>query len=321
LCDDAVVVHDTEEAGGPGTEPVGHRHPHPPADPHGRPRIGIVGAGRVGTALGLAFSRAGWPVAAVASRDPGRRARFAGLVPHAHAFASPGQLVDQVDIIFLCVPDDAIGAVASELRLFSGQALVHTSGALPAEQLAPARSAGTTVASFHPLLAVADPQRAVEDLRGATVALEGDEGLIPLLAALAEAVGAQPVRLPPGGKPAYHAAAMLAAGGLIGLLDGVAEVARGAGLDERGALAIYGPLMRQSLGNAELLGIGPALTGPLARGDAGTVAAHLDALRRLAPGALSLYRAVAEREIGLAQRQGELSPTAAGSLRALLDRV
>ncbi len=314
-----MAVHDTEEAGGPLTQPAGHRHPHHPPDPHGRPRIGIVGAGRVGTALGLAFSRAGWPVTAVATRDTERRARFVALVPAARAFASPPQLVDEVEVVFLCVPDDAIGAVAAELRLFSGQALVHTSGALPAELLAPARAAGSSIASFHPLLAVADPRRAVEDLRGATVALEGDEALIPMLATLAEAIGAQPVRIPPGGKLAYHAAAMLAAGGLIGLLDGLAEVARGAGLDERGALAIYGPLMRQSLTNAESLGIGPALTGPLARGDAGTVAAHLDALRRLAPGTLGLYRAVAEREIALAQREGELSGTAAGSLRALLD--
>ncbi|MBA2571011.1 MAG: DUF2520 domain-containing protein [Chloroflexi bacterium] len=312
-------MHDSDDAPGAAAEPGGHRHPHPPADPSGRPRIGIIGAGRVGTALGVALVRAGWPVVAVASRDPDRRARFAALVPTAHAFASPSGLLDEVDVVLVCVPDDVIGAVAAEVRLYSGQAIVHTSGALAAEILSPARAAGTSIGSFHPLVAVADPERAVADMRGATVALEGDPDLLPLLADMAEAIGAQPVRLPPGGKPAYHAAAMLAAGGFIGLLDGIAEVARGAGLDEAGSLAVYGPLIRQSLANAEALGIAAALTGPFARGDRGTVVAHLDALQRLAPGALPLYRTVAEREIALAQRRGELSAEAAGSLRGLLD--
>ncbi len=334
MCDDSGAVHDRDTAPGSAHDsapqppapdghqrphaPGGHHHPHPPADPTGRPRIGIIGAGRVGTALGVAFSRAGWPVRAVSSRDAGRRERFTGLVPAAGAHELPGAVLDEVDLVFLCVPDDAITRVAGELRLYGGQAIVHTSGALPASVLEPARAAGTSAGSFHPLVAVADTERAVSDLHGATVALEGDEALLPLLAELAEAVGAQPVRLPPGGKAGYHAAAVLAAGGFIGLLDAIAEVARGAGLDEAGALAVYGPLIRQSLANAESLGIGAALTGPLARGDRGTVAAHLDAMRRLAPGALELYVAVAHREIALAEGRGVLPLDRARRLRELL---
>jgi len=127
------------------------------------------------------------------------------------------------------------------------------------------------------------------------------------------------VRLPPAGKAAYHAAAVLAAGGFVGLLDGIAEVARGAGLDEAGALAIYAPLIRQSLANAERLGIDVALTGPFVRGDGGTVRAHLAALGRLAPGALELYRAVARRELAMATRRGALDEAAAEPMRRLLD--
>jgi predicted short-subunit dehydrogenase-like oxidoreductase (DUF2520 family) len=272
----------------------------------------------VGTALGVAFSRAGWPVAAVASRDEGRRDRFTSLIPTASAHESPDRLLDLVDVIFLCVPDDAVAGVAGQLRLYGGQAIVHTSGALPASVLEPGRAAGTSAASFHPLVAFAEVERAVADLHGATVALEGDEVLLTMLSELVEAIGAQPVRLPPGGKAGYHAAAVLAAGGFIGLLDAIAEVARGAGLDEDGALAIYGPLIRQSLANAESLGISAALTGPLARGDRGTVAAHLDALRRLAPGALGLYVAVAQREIALAETRGDLPAERARELRQLL---
>ena len=114
------------------------------------------------------------------------------------------------------------------------------------------------------------------------------------------------MRLPPGGKPAYHAAAVLAAGGFVGLLDAIAEVARGAGLDEAGALAIYGPLIRGSLANAERLGVEAALTGPFVRGDEGTVRGHLGALARLAPGALPVYRALARRELAMAVHRGAL---------------
>jgi predicted short-subunit dehydrogenase-like oxidoreductase (DUF2520 family) len=139
-----------------------------------------------------------------------------------------------------------------------------------------------------------------------------------LLARLAGDIGAQPVQLPPSGKQAYHAAAVLAAGGFVGLLDGIAEVARGAGLDESGALAIYAPLIRQSLANAETVGIERALTGPFVRGDEGTVRGHLAALARLAPGALELYRAVARRELAMAVHRGELEDETAAPLWRLL---
>jgi len=302
-----------DPAGAPG-----HRHPHPPDDPGGRPRIGFVGAGRVGCALGVAFARAGWPVVAVASRDATRRERFISLVPGAHEVPGASAIADEADLIFLTVPDDALADVASRLRLYAGQAAVHTSGALGSDVLEPSRAAGTAIGSFHPLVAFAEQEAALAALNGSTVAVEGSEDLVAVLADLATDIGAQPVRLPPTGKQAYHAAAVLAAGGFVGLLDGIAEVARGAGLDEAGALAIYGPLIRQSLANAERLGIESALTGPFVRGDEGTIRAHLRALSRLAPGALELYRVVARRELELAIRRGELDDARAASLRRLL---
>jgi predicted short-subunit dehydrogenase-like oxidoreductase (DUF2520 family) len=297
----------------------GHRHPHPPGDPGGRPRIGFVGAGRVGCALGVAFSRADWPVVAVATRDSAREARFLRLVPSAHAVPSAAAIADDVDLVFVTVPDDAIADVAASLRLYAGQAAVHTSGALDARVLEPARAAGTQVGSFHPMVAFADQEAAVAALSDATIAVEGDDELVALLGQLASDIGAQPVRLPPTGKAAYHAAAVLAGGGVIGLLDGVAEVARGAGLDEAGALAIYLPLIRQALANAERMGIANALTGPFVRGDVGTVRDHLAAMSRLSPGALDLYRATARRELALAVGRGELDEARAEPLRHLLE--
>jgi predicted short-subunit dehydrogenase-like oxidoreductase (DUF2520 family) len=301
----------------PGT--AGHTHDSEHEDDEGRPRIAFIGAGRVGAALAVAFARAGWQVTAAASRDPRRRARFSELVPGARTFADAPAVLDEADLIFLTVPDDAIASVADGLHLYSGQALVHTSGALPANVLAPAMAAGTNVAGFHPLVAFADHERSLASLRGATVALEGDAALLPLLAEMAESIGARPVLLPEGGKQAYHAAAMMAAGGLVGLLDAIVEVARAADLDEQQALKVYLPLARQTLDNAERLGVAAALTGPFLRGDVGTVRGHLEVLREHAPEALPLYVAVARRELAMTGRRGELDEQQMSELARLLD--
>jgi len=188
-------------------------------------------------------------------------------------------------------------------------------------KLGPAMAAGTELASFHPLVAFADPDAAVEALHGATIAIEGDAPLVRLLGELAEACGAQPVRLPVEGKAAYHAAAVLSAGGFVALLDAIAELGRGAGLDEAGSLAIYAPLIRQSLANAERFGIDTALTGPIVRGDIGTLRAHLGAMAALAPGATGLYVAAARREILLAVARGSLGADPAAEMSSLLERA
>ncbi len=284
--------------------PEGRAHPHARGDddPDAPPRLGIIGAGHVGLVLGRAFTAAGWPVVAVASRDPGRRARFQAAVPGARAYPEAAPVLDDVEIAFLTVPDDAIATVAAGLRLYAGQGLVHTSGLVPAAVLAPALAAGTLAASFHPLVAFAREDEALAALQGATVALEGDEPLVSMLADLAAAIGAQPVRVPAGAKAAYHAAAVMAAGAEIALLDAIVSLGRGAGLDEAASLAIYLPLVRQALSGAETLG----------------VSAHLEALARLAPDTLDLYRATAERETAMALADGRLTAEQAATLRAAL---
>jgi len=303
---------------GDETHPSDHAHPHEHSAPGEPPVIGIVGAGAVGTALGVALSRAGWPIHAVASRDARRRDRFRSLVDVPRVFVDPEPILDEVELIVLAVPDDAVAPLAGSLRMYSGQAMIHTSGALGAEVLAPAMAAGTQIGAFHPLVAFADTERAVAALHGATVAIEGDDQLAALLADMAEAIGATPVRLAAGSKSAYHAAAVLAAGGLVALLDAIAELGRVAGLDEAGALSIYGPLIEGTLGNARVLGIRSALTGPMTRGDIGTLRAHLWTLQTHAPDVLDLYVAAAVREVALAEARGALAPEDATKMREVL---
>ncbi len=295
-----------------------HAHPHAHSSPGERPVTGIVGAGAVGLALGVALDRAGWPVGAVASRDPGRRERFRAHVRSARAFAEAEALVDDVELVILSGPDDVVGTLAARLRLYAGQAIVHTSGLLGADVLAPCLSAGSQAGAFHPLVAFADLDRALASLPGATIAIEGDDDLAAHLGEMAEAIGGSPVRLAPGSKAAYHAAAVLSAGGVTALLDTIREVATVMGLDEGGALRIYLPLLEQTVANARVLGISAALTGPATRGDAGTVAAHLAALEAGAPSALPVYRALLERSVSIAETRGALAPDASERLRAAL---
>ncbi len=295
-----------------------HSHPHTHSGPGERPVTGIVGAGPVGLALGVALARAGWPVEAVASRDAGRRARFRAHLPGVRAFAEAAALVDDVELVILAVPDDAVGPLASSLHLFAGQAIIHTSGLLGAEVLEPALAAGSQAGAFHPLVAFADLDRALDSIHGATIAIECDVDMLAHMADMAEAIGGVPVRLPPGTKAAYHAAAVLAAGGITALLDVIREIAAVVGLDEAGALRIYRPLLEQTVANAAALGIAGALTGPALRGDAGTLLAHTAALAASAPGALPAYRALVERDIDMAQRRGVLAPETAARLRTVL---
>lgn len=308
--------HDPRPAAEPIADPVPEAIPDPITAT--RPRLGFVGAGHVGTALGVAFRRAGWPVAGAASRSPERRDAFERLVPETVAVADPRELLDLVDVLFVTVPDDAIAGVAAGLRLYSGQGIVHTSGLLPSTVLDPALAAGSAAASFHPLVAFADLDRAVAALAGAAVVLEGDEQLVAVLAELAEAIEARPIRVETSGKAAYHVAATLAAGGLVGLLDAVVAAAHDAGLEPAEALTVYGPLSRQTLANVQALGLEHALTGPVGRGDAGTVEAHLAVVRRLAPAALDVYRALGRAQLAVAERRGGLAPDAVARLRALL---
>ena len=287
-----------------------HLEPHPhDRGAEGAPTVGVVGAGAVGTALGVAISRAGWPVRAVSSRDRAKLDRFAGLVPTARPFPDPVAVVDEVELVILAVPDDAVASVAERLRLYAGQAMVHTSGLLDAQVLHPALAAGSHIGAFHPLVSfTSDVERSVAGLRGATAALEGDDTLVELLADLAERLGLVPVRLPAGSKPAYHAAAVLASGGLVALLDAIASLAATAGIAEDGALGIYGRLLEQTLANARAGGIDEALTGPVVRGDIGTLESHVAALRAHAPAVLDLYLALARRELQIAERRGALTP-------------
>jgi predicted short-subunit dehydrogenase-like oxidoreductase (DUF2520 family) len=189
--------------------------------------------------------------------------------------------VREAAIVLLAVPDGAIAPVAAEIAgegaIQSRHAVLHLSGLLDRRVLAPLALTGAALGSYHPLQTVSDPASAPERLRGAYAGIEGDDRALDAGRELAVALGMTAVAIPPEAKPAYHAGAAIAANYTVVLAAVAERLATSAGVSSDVARRLYLPLIRGALAN---LDIGPAaaLTGPVRRGDAETVAAHLKAL-------------------------------------------
>lgn len=261
--------------------------------------LAIIGAGRLGRALALAAARAGYPIAAAASRSPASAAALcaeAGGVPCATA-AEAARLAP---VAVLAVPDGAIAAVAAAVPWQPGQVVLHTSGALDSSVLAPARAAGAAAGSLHPLQTLVRPQDGPALLRGATFALEGDPAAVAAGHALAEALGGRPLVLAPGAKALYHAAAVCASNYVVAVAAMAERLWAAAGLPPSAAMPALLPLLQGAVANLGALGVRGALTGPIARGDTATVARHLAALAEKEPDLLPAYRALGREALRLA---------------------
>jgi predicted short-subunit dehydrogenase-like oxidoreductase (DUF2520 family) len=266
-----------------------------------RPRLGFVGNGRVGKGLSLALSRAGYEISGVAGRGEGQK------------------IVDASEVIFLTVPDDALHSVCKELEWEESKAAIHCSGAAELSVLAHAAEQGAQTGGFHPLQMFADPQVAARGIKGCAIAVEAEEPLAGTLLHMIDALGARPLRVPPGARAAYHAGAHYAAAFVAALLaEGVAIWSR-LGIAQDDALAALLPLLRGSTEAIAHSGPARAMAGSIARGDVETVERHLDALGALDPQMRDFYRRLALRTLPLALAAGKLDAARAARLRELLE--
>lgn len=267
----------------------------------GRPRRhAVIGYGRLARALVPALRSAGEEVVV------GRRAPAGGELGVVEAVCA-------ADWVWLTVPDDHIAVTAAALPWRAGQLALHCSGATPLAALAPAPAA----AGFHPLKLLAGDA----GLAGVHVGIEADAAHRPALHALAQGLGLVPLALPaPMAAPAraaYHAAANLAASGVLAVLAEAQSLWVAAGLAEGDALPALTPLTHGALQTARVRGLPGAVSGPVARGDAGVLARHLDALAAAGLEA-DLLLALARRQLVLAERAGRLSATQVTALRECL---
>jgi predicted short-subunit dehydrogenase-like oxidoreductase (DUF2520 family) len=253
------------------------------------------------------LSRAGHRIVAASGRN-GSGARVERWLPGVPV-VSGAEATEAADVVILGVPDDVIEAVSAELAktgaFRAGQSVVHLSGATSLDALEMARLAGATVLSLHPLQTVPDVDAAIARLPGAAMAITAhDEVGYALGERLATDSGGRPFRLPDERKPLYHAAAVFCSNYLVAV-EGLAErLFRAAGLDD--PVDLFAPLARATLDNVLEDGPAAALTGPAARGDAGTVRRNLDALRAHAPDAVQAYIALARVALDLAEHAGTL---------------
>jgi len=258
----------------------------------------VIGFGRLASALVPALRAAGEEVI-VGRRSDGELA--------------VADAVRQADWVWLTVPDDVIAATAAALPWRAGQLALHCSGATPLTALAAAPAA----AGFHPLKLLAGDT----GLAGVHVGIEADDMHRVPLQDLARRLGLLPLALPSPmsaqARAAYHAAANLAASGVLAVLAEAGALWSAAGLPADAALPALLPLTRGALDTAAARGLAGAVSGPIARGDAGVLARHLDALAA-AGLADDLLLALGRRQLALAEAAGRLDSAQAAALRALL---
>ena len=268
----------------------------PRARPKSKPTIAIVGPGKLGSALALALSAAGYSIAEVVFRPRGasqRRARLLARRVRAQAVSvSSARLASE--IIWLCVPDRSIAAAARVLAKcgtsWKGKIAFHSSGALGSDQLHSLRELGASVASVHPFMTFV--RGSPPKLSGVLFAVEGERPAVHIARRIVKKLGGEAFNIDPRNKNLYHAWGSFTSPLLVALLAQAEKVAQAAGVSPSSARSKMLLILRQTLENYSQHGAAVAFTGPMIRGDAATIRGHLQALARM-PVARDVYSVLA----------------------------
>lgn len=288
--------------------------PSPPSDAAPpNERFAIVGAGRVGTSLGVLLLRAGRQIVAVAART-GASVERASFWLRCPVFDDPVLAAKEAGCVLIAVGDDALEGVARRLAdsdvMAPGTFVVHTAGAHGVGPLQSMTQRGARALAVHPLQAIADVETGVDRVPGSWFGVTCDEDLRPWAQALVEDLGGHALWVSEDDRPAYHLAATMASNFLVTLAGLVGKAAND--------VKPYLPLMEGTLANIRDLGPENALTGPIARGDAGTITRHLATLRERTLDIEGFYRAMSVATLLSALEAGRLSAEQAHELLNLL---
>jgi predicted short-subunit dehydrogenase-like oxidoreductase (DUF2520 family) len=283
-----------------------------------RLRVGVVGVGRVGSALGAALARAGHEVVAASGVSAQSHARAERLLPGVPLLPTD-ETVAAADFVLLAVPDDVLRPLVSGLAdtgaWRAGQLAAHTSGAQGIGVLDPAAARGVLALALHPVMTFAGRPEDVDRIDGATFGVTALDELRPVAESLVLEMGGEPVWVPESARALYHASLTIASNHLVTLVNDSLSLLSDAGVAEPARLAA--PLLSASLDNVLRLG-DAALTGPVSRGDVATVAVHIETLQRSAPDVLPSYVAMARRTAERAHASGRLT---ADQVAAMLEAL
>ncbi|MET7706679.1 Rossmann-like and DUF2520 domain-containing protein [Micromonospora sp. NPDC005413] len=281
--------------------------------------VGVIGAGRVGAVLGAALAAAGHRVVAVTGGSGASSARLALLLPEVPRRPVAAVAHAAADLLLIAVPDDALAGVVADLAdrgaLRPGQVVAHTSGAHGLAVLAPAVEVGARPLALHPAMTFTGTPDDLDRLAGISYGVTAPAELRPLAARLVADLGGVPEWVGEADRPLYHAALAHGANHLVTLVNEATDRLRDAGVAR--PEKVLAPLLRAALENALRLG-DDALTGPVSRGDAGTVQRHLARLAATAPESVPAYLALARRTADRAIAAGRLRPADAQSLLGVL---
>jgi len=269
-------------------------------------KLGFIGAGIVGTALSVRLSDRGYQVVAVSSQSHTSAVNLAQAIPGCQAFDNNQDVADAAELIFITTPDDIIATVASEIEWHSRQSVVHCSGALSTDILEPAKKLGAHVGAFHPLQTFASAKQAIDNIAGSTFTIEAEEPLLTTLRDMASALNGHWIVLEASDKVLYHAAAVIACNYMVTLVKLATDLWQTFSIPTHKATQALIPLLRGTVNNIDTIGIPQCLTGPIARGDTGTIKKHLEALQKVAPAVLSTYRELGLQTIPVALAKGKI---------------
>lgn len=283
-------------------------------------KLGFIGAGTVGTALAVRLSQKGYPVVAVFSRSQTSARNLAQAVSNCQTFDNAQDVADIAELVFVTTPDGAIPLVVSQVQWHPGQSVVHCSGADSTDVLKPAKKLGAQVGVFHPLQTFASVEQAIKNIPGSTFALEAEGPLLNILKDMATALDGHWVELKAGDKVLYHAAAVIACNYLVTLVKMATDLWQTFSIPPDQATQALLPLIRGTIHNIETVGIPQCLTGPIARGDTGTIEKHLKALKQRAPAILPPYCELGLQTIPIALAKGRIDKQKAAELQAILTK-
>jgi predicted short-subunit dehydrogenase-like oxidoreductase (DUF2520 family) len=293
-------------------------NPDHPSEHPARLRVGIVGAGRAGTALAVALGRAGHEIVAASAVSDASVRRVQRNLPGI-AIMQPPEVIAAADLVLLTVPDDVLPGLVAGLAAtgaaLEGRLVAHVSGRHGLAVLDPAVRAGALPLALHPVMTFTGRSDDIDKLAGISFGVTAPDSLRPVAEALVVEMGGEPVFIADSRRDLYHAALASAANHLVTLIVQATDLLRDAGVAQPARM--LGPLLSAALDNALRLG-DAALTGPVARGDADTVASHIDALRADAPEALPAYLALARLTADRAVAAGTLGAADAQRLLGVL---
>lgn len=281
-------------------------------------KIGFIGAGTTGTALALTLHQRGFNIHSVNSRSVSSSKRLASLVKNCEICNFPQEVADNCDLIFITTPDDLITSIAGSVKWKKDQYVVHCSGAHSIDILDPAKRSAAIAGVFHPLQSFADIEQAIRNIPGSTFAIEAEEPLLSILKDFAISLKGEWIILKSEDKPLYHAAAVFACNYLVTLVKLAADLWNNFGVPTEKACKNLLPLMRGTLENIQKIGLPNCLTGPVARGDLGTIKRHIETLKKANPEILKCYKLLGWHTIPIALAKGRIDSKVAEELKNIL---